>query len=294
MHEAVKQGINFFDVSPYYGRTKAESVLGRALRELPRNEFVLGTKVGRYDSGTFDFSADRVTKSIEESMQRLNVDYLDLVQCHDIEFGDLDQIALETIPALIRLKEAGKIRAIGITGYPLEIFPYVLAATPPKSIDVVLSYCNLTLQNQRLNNIAAGLKSTFGVGVINASPLSMGLLTDGGCPDWHPASDSVKDAATRAAAVCKSLDAKPSLAGTALRFAMNAGSDYVCSTLVGIESRSRLMGNIEAVEIPQDTHLCNEIQKVFGSTLNETWDSGGVKGKPGFSPTRARTSDEGP
>ena len=84
------------NVSPlfprYYGGTVSESVLGRCLREVgvPRSDFVVSTKCGRYVDG-FDFSADRIASSVDESLARLGLDYVDLLQCHDIEFGSLDQ-----------------------------------------------------------------------------------------------------------------------------------------------------------------------------------------------------------
>lgn len=274
VHEAVNLGVNYFDVSPYYGRTKAESVLGRGLKDIPRDEFVIGTKVGRYDKDTFDFTAERVTRSVEESMKRLCVDKLDIVQCHDIEFGDLDLVARETIPALVKLREAGKIRAIGITGYPLEIFPYVLTSVAPKSIDLVLSYCNYTLQNDRLATLAAGLRRDYGVGVVNASPLSMGLLTDGGCPAWHPASDRIKAAAGEANAVCALRDDGLTLPAVALQYALAADADVVASTLVGIESRARLHSNLKIMEERVDPDVLRDVQGAFAGVRNETWDSG--------------------
>lgn len=274
MHEAVKLGINYFDVSPYYGRTKAESVLGRGLRDLPRDSFVIGTKVGRYGKQAFDFSAERVTRSVEESMRRLNVETLDIVQCHDVEFGDLDLVARETIPALIRLKEAGKIRAIGITGYPLEIFPYVLSCVAPRSIDLVLSYCNYTLQNDRLKGVAVGLRRDHGVGIVNASPLSMGLLTDGGCPAWHPASDAVKRAAVAANEVCARRGDGTTLPAVAMQYALAADGDLFASTLVGIESRERLRRNVKIMEGRLDESVLRDVRAAFGDARNETWDSG--------------------
>src|SRR5205823_15037940 len=92
VHVAVDHGINFIDVSPYYGATKAETVLGRALKQIARDRYFLATKVGQYGEGDFDFSAARVTQSVDESLARLNVDYVDLIQCHDIEFVKLDPI----------------------------------------------------------------------------------------------------------------------------------------------------------------------------------------------------------
>ncbi|EFJ45553.1 hypothetical protein VOLCADRAFT_93987 [Volvox carteri f. nagariensis] len=190
VHHAVRRGINFFDTSPYYGLTKSETVLGRALRDLPRSDVVLSTKVGRYGSGSdpadFDFSAQRVTTSVAESLERLQVSYLDVVHCHDIEFGDLDQIVNETLPALAQLRSRGIVRHVGISGLPLESFHYVLDRAPPGSVDVVLSYCHYCLNDTTLLGSLPYFRSK-GVGVINASPLSMGLLTRQGPPSWHPA-----------------------------------------------------------------------------------------------------------
>lgn len=77
----------------YYGDTLAETVLGKAMKTMPipRESFVVSTKCGRYGSG-FDFSAERVTHSVDESLERLNLDYVDIILCHDIEFGSLDQV----------------------------------------------------------------------------------------------------------------------------------------------------------------------------------------------------------
>ncbi|CAM8901457.1 unnamed protein product [Rhodiola kirilowii] len=131
VRRAFDLGINFFDTSPYYGGTLSEKILGKCLQTLnmPRSEYIVSTKCGRYANG-FDFSAERVTKSIQESLERLQLDYVDILQCHDIEFGSLDQIVSETLPALVKLREAGKIRFIGITGLPLDIFTYVLDRVP--------------------------------------------------------------------------------------------------------------------------------------------------------------------
>lgn len=71
----------------------SEKVLGKALKAVgvPRNEYIVSTKCGRYKEG-FDFSAERVTRSIDESLERLQMEYVDILQCHDIEFGSLDQV----------------------------------------------------------------------------------------------------------------------------------------------------------------------------------------------------------
>ena len=76
----------------FYGDTKAEQVLGKALKDIPRDQFVLSTKVGRYGESSFDFTAERVARSVDESLTRLQVSYIDIIQCHDIEFTHLDQV----------------------------------------------------------------------------------------------------------------------------------------------------------------------------------------------------------
>ena len=107
VHTAVDNGINFIDVSPYYGHMKAETVLGKALKEIPRDKYYLSTKVGRYGKdgvNLWDYSAKRTLESVYESMERLNVDYIDLINVHDIEFqsqmeGGLQKIVDETLPS---------------------------------------------------------------------------------------------------------------------------------------------------------------------------------------------------
>src|SRR3954470_2399020 len=186
VHTALDLGMNFIDVSPYYGATKAETVLGRALKGIARDRYVLATKVGQYGDGQFDFSAARVTRSLDESCQRLGVDYIDLLQCHDIEFADLDQIVNETLPALVKLRAAGRIGHIGITGLPLKIFPAVLDRTAPGVVETILSFCRYELNDTALGELVPYLKGKS-IGVINASPTGMGLLTERGVPNWHPA-----------------------------------------------------------------------------------------------------------
>lgn len=92
VHEAFALGINFFDTSPFYGVTRSETVLGRALAGLPRSEIVVATKCGRYGPDDFDFSRARVLREFDASLQRLGLDYVDILQCHDIEFADLDLV----------------------------------------------------------------------------------------------------------------------------------------------------------------------------------------------------------
>src|SRR3954453_1208666 len=123
---ALDLGMNFIDTSPFYGRGLSECLLGPALRGVPRDSYLLGTKLGRYDVAHFDFSARRVVESVDVSLHRLGTDHLDIILCHDIEFVDMRQIVEETLPALDKVRQQGKVRFIGISGYPMNIFRYVL------------------------------------------------------------------------------------------------------------------------------------------------------------------------
>lgn len=275
VHEAFRLGINFFDTSPYYGGTLSEKMLGKALKTLmvPRDQYVVSTKCGRYAEG-FDFSAQRVTQSIDESLARLNLDYVDILQCHDIEFGSLDQIVNETIPALQKLKETGKVRYIGITGLPLNVFTYVLDRVPPGSVDVILSYCHYSINDTSLEDLLPYLKSK-GVGVITASPLSMGLLTENGPPEWHPAPSELKSACAAAAAHCKAKG--KNISNLALQYSLK--NKDIASVLVGMNSVQQVRENIAAtVEVEEgqciDQELLEEVEAIISPVKNLTWPSG--------------------
>lgn len=197
---ALDLGMNFIDTSPFYGRGMSEVLLGVALQGVPRDSYLLGTKLGRYSGTRFDFSASRVIESVEISLERMKVDHLDFCLCHDIEFVDMKQIVEETIPQMRVLQKKGMIRFVGISGYPMNIFKYVLGQT---DLDVILSYNHYTLQNTMLADLAGFLKSK-GVGVMNAAPFSARLLTNTELPKWHKATPLVRETARKAAKHCES------------------------------------------------------------------------------------------
>src|ERR687895_2053859 len=200
VHVALDTGMNFIDTSPYYGRGMSEVLLGVALREVPRERYLLCTKLGRYAPQHFDFSARRVAESVDVSLERMKVEHLDIILCHDIEFVDMRQIVDETLPALRKVQQQGKVRFVGISGYPMKIFKYVLDRAP---LDVILSYNHYTLQNTMLAGLLPYLKQK-GVGVMNAAPFSARLLTNAPLPKWHKATPQVRDVCRRAAEHCQS------------------------------------------------------------------------------------------
>src|SRR5438270_11649193 len=129
VHVALDLGMNFIDTSPFYGRGMSEALLGVALQGVPRDSYLLGTKLGRYSGTRFDFSGARVLESVEVSLERMKTDHLDILLCHDIEFVDMKQIVEETLPMMRTLQKKGKVKFIGVSGYPMNVFKYVLGHT---------------------------------------------------------------------------------------------------------------------------------------------------------------------
>lgn len=266
VHAALAAGLNFFDTSPYYGRGESERVLGQCLRGVPRQRYVLATKVGRYGDTDFDFTAARVVASVEESLVRLGTDHLDVVHCHDIEFWPLQRIIDEALPALAGLKQSGKVRAIGVTGYPLTIFRTILTQS---RVDVVLSYCHHTLLDNTLASEIPWLDEQ-GVGVLNASPLAMGLLSTKGPPPWHPAPAGMKAACRAAVDLCAKHG--EDLGQLALHFALTLPG--VASTFVGIGSLAELERNLAVLDQEPAPELLAAVQDLLSPWHNHTWASG--------------------
>ena len=181
VHVALEHGMNLIDTSPFYGRGMSEVLLGLALRDVPRESYLLCTKLGRYDLDHFDFSARRVKESVDVSLHRLGTDHLDIALCHDIEFVPMQQIVDETLPALKEVQKQGKVRYIGFSGYPQKIFKFIIDQI---DVDCVLSYNQYTLQNTRFMDETVPYLQSKGVGVMNAGPFSARLLTDAPLPAW--------------------------------------------------------------------------------------------------------------
>ncbi|WP_033338241.1 aldo/keto reductase [Catenuloplanes japonicus] len=262
---ALDLGINLFDAAPFYGLTAAESALGRALRGVDRDDYLLTTKVGRYGERDFDFSADRVTRSVDESLARLGTDRIDVIQCHDVEFGDLRRIADETVPALHALRDAGKVRFVGVTGYTLPALAWLVDRG---GIDTVMTYCEYTLQDRRL----ALFKDRFPAS-LNASPLGMGALSGRGAPSWHPAPPDVLRACDEAAAYCRSRGAD--LAKLALQFAVaTADQAGAATTVVGSADPANVARNVSWIADPIDPELLAGVESILAGVRDVGWTSG--------------------
>ena len=267
---ALDGGINYIDVSPYYGHYKAETVLGKALRQLRRDRYVLSTKVGRYGQdgvNTWDYSASRVTQSVYESMERLHVDRIDLILVHDIEFADLQQVVDETLPALARLRDEHVVDHVGITDLQPENLKWVIDHSDEKTVEVVLNFCHYCLNDHLLLDYLDFFEQR-GIGVINASPFSMGLLSERGTPDWHPAPDSLKSACARAAAYCE--ERQYPIDKLAIQYSTSQ-NPRIATTLFSSANPENVRRNIAYVNEPVDEQLVREVQQIIGNQMGVRW-----------------------
>lgn len=266
VHTAVDMGINLIDVSPYYGLTKAETVLGKAISEISRDRFILTTKAGRYGADQFDFSEKRIISSVDESLQRLQTDYIDILFLHDIEFVPFEQVAEGAFAALDKLKQQGKIRFSGVSGLPLTVFEKSLAYT---ELDAVLSYCHYSLNDTSLLEILPLLEQKQ-VGLVSASPLSMGLLGHRPLADWHPAGEELRAACKKAVEHCTARG--EDIAKLAVQFA--TANERIPTTLVSTANPDNIRKNIEWTDEPLDQELLAEVLAILAPVHNHSWISG--------------------
>ena len=253
---ALELGMNLIDTSPYYGRGMSEVLLGVALKNVPRNDYLLCTKLGRYDADHFDFSAKRVAESIDVSLHRLRTDHLDIVLCHDIEFVPLKQIVEETIPAIRKAQTAGKVRCVGISGYPMKVFTEV---AKQNEIDCILSYNQYTLQNTRLVDEVVPAMKPKGIGVMNAGPFAARLLTNAALPSWHRDSPEVQQTARKAAQLCEQRGTD--IAKLALQFSCRHPD--LATTIAGSANPANIRKWAEWINEPLDEELLADVLQLL-------------------------------
>ena len=271
---AIEGGINFIDVSPYYGHYKAETVLGKALKIIPRDKYYLSTKVGRYGKdgkNTWDYSGKRATESVYESMDRLNIDYIDLINVHDIEFqaalpGGLQKVCEETLPALVELKKKGVVGHVGITDLQLKNLKWVIDHTEEGTVESVLNFCHYCLNDDELVDYLDYFEGK-GIGVINASPLSMGLLTMRGVPDWHPAPKPLVEACAKAAQYCQ----EKGYPIEKLAIQYSVANPRIAGTLFSSANPENVKRNIEWANQEADAQMVAEVRKIIGDQQRVTW-----------------------
>ena len=272
VHTALDLGVNYVDVAPAYGGTLAETVLGKALRGIPRDRYVLSTKVGKYTApeaygaDTLDYSRARIRRSLEESAARLGTDYFDIVHLHDIEYQGrrhTEWALAEGLDAVWQLKQEGRVGAVGVGTYPMDLWRRILTTLP---VDVCLVHNHYSLHDTRLLDLLPIARRT-GVGMINGSPFGSGLLTERGAPGWHPASPAQRAVFRRAAEFCAAQGT--SIAKVAIQF--SSQHPDIPTTMFSSANPDAVRRTIEWAAEPFDPALVAQVQTILEPVHDLDW-----------------------
>ena len=273
VHAALDAGINYFDVAPAYGGTVAETLLGKALKGISRDRYFLSTKAGKYTApgsyGTdlLDYSSSRIRAGLEESMQRLGVDYIDIVHLHDFEYqggAETERAFAEGFPTLVALKQEGRIGAVSAGIYPLDLWQRVIAEAP---VDAILSHNHYCLNDTRGLELVDPCRAK-NIGMINASPFASGLLTGGKVADWHPANTAERAIFAEAAAFC--VRQGSSIAKLAFQFACQQSPFH--TTMFSTARSTSLQRNLAWYGESYDASLLAEVRRILSPVMNKQWD----------------------
>lgn len=274
VHSAIDAGVNLIDTAAYYGRGQSEAMLGEILQGGWREKVILCTKACRLDRAVFDFTPAGTRRCVEESLKRLRTDHVDILLAHDIEFAtDYEAVFTDTAAVLHQLKKEGKTRFVGMSCYPLGLLKQTIERC---NLDVVISYAHYTLQNTQLLTELLPVAEAHGVGVLNGSPLALGLFTHQGPPPWHPAGAEVKEACRRAVELCQSRGADAAFLG--MQFCL--AEERIPSTITGTAKKDELAVNLRAMAEPIDRQLLADVREVLEPVKDRTWPSGNWKAHP--------------
>lgn len=273
VHAALEAGINYFDVAPAYGATLAETVLGKALRGIPRDRYYLSTKAGKYTEpggygkDVFDYTEAGIRAGLEQSMGRLGVDYMDIVHLHDFEYErriHVEAAFAEGFPALATLKREGKIGAVSAGIYPMDLLERVVDEAP---VDAIMLHNHYCLNDTRGVELVPRCKEKD-IGIISASPFASGLLTGAPIADWHPSDAGDRKVFAEAAGYCKARSS--SIAKLAFQFACQDTPFH--TTLFSTARTSSLERNLKWYEEPYDPTLLTEVLRILEPVMNKQWD----------------------
>lgn len=269
-------GINYFDTAPSYGlEGLSETRLGKALAG-KRHKVVLNTKCGRYDhwgDGRFEFTYEpkRMRLEVENSLRRLQTDYIDVLQIHDAGMRiEAEYIIQETMPELVKLKEEGKIRYIGVSGKPLDYLKKV-ADTCSDHVDVMLTFGDYCLREQNLEAKFAQLTEKKRYGIVNSSVTFMGFITKKGkgvIGMKGPIKDRLEACAEEANALCEA--AGTELGELAVKFGFDC-EHCADSTLISMSRESRVRQNAELYfhRKEYDPELAEKVKAIMARSVGK-------------------------
>jgi L-galactose dehydrogenase len=272
VHAALDCGINYFDVAPAYGGTRSETVLGKALDGIPRDRYLLSTKVGKYTdpnsygNDTLDYSRARIRASLDESAERLGVDYFDIIHIHDIEYQNrkhTEWALTEGYEAVQELKREGRIGYVSFGIYPMDLWKRIFASL---DIDAALVHNHYCLNDTQLLDLLPTAREKR-IGIVNGSPFASGLLTDRGPADWHPANREDRALFLNAAEFCRSQGI--SISRLALQF--SSQNPEIPTTLFSTANPDSVRRNVADHEQPYDKALLDQVQKILQPILNKEW-----------------------
>ncbi|WP_314590482.1 aldo/keto reductase [Paenibacillus terrigena] len=232
---ALDLGMNFIDTAPLYGRGESERRIGKALRGKRSNVIIASKAVMRGEPYTFE----NTIKSVEDSLSRLQTDYIDLIQLHELEQTTFEQAINETLPAFRKLKEQGKVRAIGVNAGNLDL---LIPFLEEELVDTIQTYAKYTLIDYSAKDELLPLAKEKQIGVIHGSPLAMGILADHPAPFLQNNAVLLEEAARRMTQLDFLRNTEPKgLVEPALRFSLTCPD--IAITLVGTTSIQSLTLN---------------------------------------------------
>ena len=273
VHTALDLGINYFDVAPAYGGTVAETVLGKALKGIPRDRYYLSTKVGKYTTAggfgqnTFDFSRARIRASLDESARRLGADYFDIIHLHDFEYEQrrhAEWALTEGVATLLELKKEGRIGNVSFGIYPMDLWRRIFRDVPA---DAAMVHSHYTLNDRSALELLPDATAR-GIGIINAAPFSAGLLSGREGPAWHPASDRERRLFREAAAFCQ----QQGVPINKLAIQFSSQNPAFPTTLFSTTRSESVRHNVAWVDEPYDTGLVAEVERILAPVMNHQWD----------------------
>lgn len=218
----------------------------------------------------FDFSAEKTSFGVDNTLQLLGLDYVDIIQVHDPTFApDMSVILKETLPALARAVKEGKARYIGIADYNIDLMKDIIEESEVK-ISSILSYAKSTLLDNRLQNYTKYFKDR-GIGVINAAATGMGLLTNKGPQRWHPAGDDIKALGKKASEFCQKNNVELARLATWFTLTQTGIDTNVC----GFFNINQLHDTIEVMQnglTDQEKKIFRDVQDRFFNKVVKHWD----------------------
>ncbi len=266
VHYAYDHGINFYDTAPNYGHGTGESRLGKGLKTFDRDKIVINTKFGHTDDGGTNWSSDHIRKSLEGSLRRLQVDFVDSLIFHNPPKEYLDGNKNDHYEILETLKTEGKIKAYGASLDTFDEMKLLMETTGSKVIE---AFYNILHQDAARAFAMAKEKE---VGIIVKIPLDSGWLSG----KYHAESTfsdirsrwSKQDIFTRAALVDKVkgiLDGNANLPQSAIAFCL--ANDAVSTVIPGNTSISQLENNLRSIKTPMSAKLKHQLEEFYDTEV---------------------------